>query len=73
MNISAHDYSNQTFTWNGPAGNGGWGPGWNSQQLVTAAIVTATGGTYETEAPVKEDVTSETPVKRGPGRPKKTQ
>jgi hypothetical protein len=51
MNISAHDITNQSFTWNGPAGNGGWGLGWSSQKLVTSAIVTATGGTYEVKSP----------------------
>lgn len=45
MNISAHDYSNQFFP------GAGWDLSWTSQKLVTSAIVTATGGTYETKAP----------------------
>ena len=53
MNISAHDITNQSFTWNGAAGNGGWDLGWTTQKLVTASIVTATGGTYEVKEPVK--------------------
>lgn len=57
MNISAHDIINQSFTWKGAAGNGGWDLGWSSQKLVTSAIVTATGGTYEVTAPVKESRT----------------
>jgi hypothetical protein len=57
MNISAHDITNQSFTWKGAAGNGGWDLCWSSQKLVTSAIVTATGGTYEVAAPVDEPKT----------------
>jgi hypothetical protein len=54
MLISAHDYTNQFFTGIG-AGNGGWGLGWSSQELVSSARVTATGGTYESKAPQKAE------------------
>jgi hypothetical protein len=54
MNISVHESNNQYYYPGGTA----WALGWTSQKLVTAAIVTQTGGTYEAlpEKQVKTDV-----------------
>lgn len=47
MYISAHEANNEYYYPGGTA----WALGWTSQQLVTTAIVQATGGTYEVRAP----------------------
>jgi hypothetical protein len=44
-NISVHDPYYQYSVPNAPVTP--WGLGWTSQQLVTSAEETATGGTYE--------------------------
>lgn len=68
MNISAHDHTNQSFT-TGAANV--WGHAWSAQKNVTAAIVLVTGGTYALEVSLAEEDVPATPVKRGPGRPRK--
>lgn len=50
MLISAHEANNEYYY----PGGAPWVHGWTSQQLVTAAQVKATGGTFELKAPVKE-------------------
>lgn len=57
MLISVHDYQNQFYPNAAPTGQStgtGWDLGFTSQQLVTASIVTKTGGTYELTEPVEE-------------------
>lgn len=51
MNISVHEANNEYYYPGGTA----WVHGWTSQQLVSAAQVTATGGTYELKAPTEPE------------------
>lgn len=46
MQISVHDYSNETYTYPTAAAVTPWMHAWTAQQLVSAAEVTQTGGTY---------------------------
>jgi hypothetical protein len=47
MNISAHEANNMYYLFGTSVANADWALGFTSQQLVTPAIVTETGGTYE--------------------------
>lgn len=59
MLISAHDFHNNYYVFPGPVINTTntptWGHGWQAQKNVSAAQVTATGGTYSVAKPEPEE------------------
>jgi len=56
MNISVHEHNNAFYCGSGTP----WAHAWSAQKLVSAAVVAATGGTYEVSAPVEEEKTKKT-------------